>query len=340
MRRALPLLALASAVLTAACSDTTGSRGTPQFSRQITFPDFKNTLLGLPVNGAARVKVELSPHGLIAREVKVQDPLDVTSHERVESRVTDVMLSTGGEQGILTLEPGFQVSFTQNTKFAAGEVALTLQQFVDQVNAALATNPRVFLPVEAERSPASPLVLGPGDPFPAAQLDLEDEVRGPELHININSANLVEPGVGDCTVATLGASPLGCLRLLGVTIGVDHTTEFEAVLLGVVETRFEGVVDCNTLSVTSAHEGSFSLVGQTTMIEIVAATKLELESGDDEQLADLAAVQAACAASPPQMVHVDGEGIPGMTAGTIEATEAEFEVEEQEVAPEAVEAKG
>ena len=40
------------------------------------------------------------------------------------------------------------------------------------------------------------------------------------------------------------------------------------------------------------------------------------------------------------MVHVDGEGIPGMTVGTIEATEAEFEVEEQEVAPEAVEAKG
>src|SRR2546430_7889460 len=52
-----------------------------------------------------------------------------------------------------------------------------------------------------------------------------------------------------------------------------YTTLFRS--LGVVETRFEGVVDCNTLSVTSAHEGSFSLVGQTTMIEIVAATKLE-----------------------------------------------------------------
>jgi hypothetical protein len=52
MRTTLPLLALAGTVLTAACSDTTGSGGTPQFSRQITFPDLKNTLQSLPVNGA------------------------------------------------------------------------------------------------------------------------------------------------------------------------------------------------------------------------------------------------------------------------------------------------
>ena len=338
MRTTLPLLALAGTVLIAACGDTTGSGGTPQFSRELTFPDLKNTLQGLPVNGAARVKVELPPSGLIAREVKVQDPQDVNAEEEVESRITDLVLTSGGNGGTLTLEPGFRVSFTQDTKFGADEATLTFQQFVDRVNAALASSPRVLLPVEAERSAANPLVLGASDPFPAAQLELKDEVAGSELHINVTSANLVEAGMGDCTAARLGASPLGCLQLLGLTVGLDNTTEIEANLPGVVEARFEGVVDCKTLSVTGPHAGSLKLVGQSTTIEIGAATKLELESGDDERLTDLAAVQTACAATPPQTVRVEGEGVPGMSAGTIEATEAEFAIEEQ--AQEAVQFEG
>jgi hypothetical protein len=340
MRKALPLLALAGTVLISACSETTGSSGTPQFSRQITFPDLKNTLQGLPVNGAARVRIELPSTGLIARQVKVQDPQDVNSPERVESRITGLVLSAAGDQGTLTLEPGFPVSFTQDTKFAADEATLTFQQFLDRVDAALASNPKVLLAVEADRLPANPLVVGPGDPFPATQLVLKDEVGGPELHINITSANLIEAGAADCSVAQLGAPPLGCLRLLGLTVGLDNTTELEAMLPDVVEARFEGIVDCTTLIVTGAHTGSFSLVNEIGTIEILTTTRVEFESGDDEKLADLAAVQTACEANPPQTVRAEGEGVPGMTAGTIEATEAEFEVEEQEDAQEAVEFKG
>ncbi len=332
MRKLLPLLAIAGAFFTAACSDTTSPGAPPQFSKQITFTNLQDALQGLPANGAARVKIELPPSGLIAREVKVKDPQEVNQQERVESRITDLVLNTAGDQGTLTLEPGFKVSFTKDTKFEANDTRLTFQQFVDRVNAALAQNPKVFLPVEAERSPAD--VLRPGDAFPAAKLELGDEVGGPELQINITSTNLVAVGSGDCQ-SSLSSTLQGCLEVLGLTIGIDATTELQAMLPGVVETKFDGIVDCQTLKITSPHEGSFSLVGQNTTIEIVSTTKIEFESGDDETVADLSAVKMACDANPPQTVRAEGEGVPGATAGTIEATELEFKVEDQVHAAEA-----
>jgi len=330
MRRLSVLPAFAGLVLSLACNDVTHLSNPAQFSKQIAFTDLQAIVGQLPANGAVRVKIELPTSGVIAREVKVKDPEEVNENERVESRIT--VLTVSGNQGTLTLEPGFKVTFTQDTKFAANG-DLTFQQFVDQVNAALAKTPKQLLPVEAERTPASPLVLAPGDPFPAAKLELKDHVGGPELRLNITAANLVATGSGDCK-NSLSATLKGCLQMLGLTVGIDATTELEAMLPGVVETRFEGVVDCPTLNVTSAHEGSLALVGQNTRIEISVATKIESESGEDEQLADLNAVKAACSASPPQNVRAEGEGVPGMTAGTLQATEVEFELEEQAQAAE------
>lgn len=319
------LLATAGAVLSVACSDAVSPSTAPQFSKQITFTNLQTVVGQLPVGGAARVEIELPSIGLIAREVKVKDPQEVNQPEGVESRITAIVVTTAGDQGTLTLEPGFKVDFTKDTKFEAAGANVTLQQFVDRVNAALNASPTVFLPVEAQRSPVNPSTLGPGDAFPASQLDLRDEVGGPEVQINIASANLLAIG-SDCPTS-LSPTLKGCVKVLGLVIGIDATTELEAMLPGMVETKFDGVVDCKAVEVTSAHEGSFSLVGQPTTILITAATQIEFEAGDGEKLADLNALKAAC--DQNQVVLADGEGVAGMTAGTLEATEVKFELEQQ-----------
>ncbi len=339
MRRLSVLAALAGLILGTACSDLTHPSSPPQFSKQIAFTDLQNTIGQLPANGAARVKIELPASGVIAREIKVKDAAEVNETERVEGRITELVVNTAGNMGTLTLAPGFHVTFTMDSKFEAGGVELTFQQFVDRVKAALAQTPKVLLPVEAKRAPTSPLVLGPSDPFPAAKLELPGAVGGPEIQINVTSANVVAAGAGDCQAA-LSSTLKGCLKVLGLTIGIDATTELEAMLPGVVETRFEGVVDCPTLNVTSAHEGSFALVGQPTTIHISATTRIEFEAGEPERLADLNAVKAGCSATPPQRVRAEGDGVPGMTAGTLQATEVEFEVEEQEAAVQQIEFTG
>jgi len=339
MRRLSVLAAFAGLIVGIACSDITHPSSPLQFSKQIAFTDLNNILGQLPTNGAARVKIELPPSGVIAREVKVKDPEEVNETERVEGRITDLVVTVAGKQGTLTLAPGFHITFTADSKFEAGEVEVTFQQFVDRVNAALAQNPKVLLPLEAERAPTSPLVLGPSDAFPAAKLELQGAVGEPKVQINITSANLVAPGSGDCQ-ASLSSTLKGCLKVLGLTIGIDATTELKAMLPAVVETRFEGILDCPTLKVASAHEGSFALVGQHTTINVSATTKVEFESGGDERLADLNAVNATCGATPPQQVRAEGEGVPGATAGTLQATEVEFEVEEQEAAVQQIEFKG
>ncbi len=336
MSKLYPRLAMiAGALLGAACRDGSGP-GTPaQFSRQITFPDLKNVLLGLPPSGAARAEIELPASGLVAREAKLEDAQEVNEQEEVKSRITDLVLNAAGDQGTLTLEPGFQVAFTTATKFED----LTFQQFVDRVQAALGQNPKVLLPVEAKRVPANPLALGPGDAFPAAELELKDDVDRPKLEINITKDNLVDVGQGDCS-AMLSATLKGCFQVLGATVGIDGATELNAMLPGVVEVKFEGTLDCKTLSVTDAHTGSFSLTGGS-VIQVDQNTRIEAESGEEEEkLADLNGVKAACDAN--RVIEVEGEGVQvSDNPRTIRAAEVEFKTEEQEEQPQgAVEFKG
>jgi hypothetical protein len=323
MPKLYPILAIiAGALLAAACSDGSGPGSPAQFSRQITFPDLQNALQGLPTNGAARAEIKLPASGLVAREVKLEDAQEVNEEEEVKSRITDLVLNAAGDQGTLTLEPGFQVTFTTATTFED----LTFQQFVDRVQAALGQNPKVFLPVEAKRVPANPLALGPGDAFPAAELELKEDVDQPKLEINVTKDNLLDVGQRDCS-ATLSSTLQGCLKVLGVTIGIDGTTELKAMLPGVVEAGFEGALDCKTLSVTDAHNGSFSLMGGP-VIQVDQNTEIEAESGEEE-LADFNAVKAACDAD--RAVETEGEGVKvSDDPRTIRATEVEFKVEEQE----------
>ena len=98
------------AIGVAACSDGTGPSAAPQFSRQITFPDLQTKLNGLPATGAARAEIELPPTGFVAREVNVEDHEEVDDHESVRGEIT--ALTVSGDNGTLTLAPGFKVTFT------------------------------------------------------------------------------------------------------------------------------------------------------------------------------------------------------------------------------------
>ena len=140
------------AIGVAACSDGSGPSATPpQFSRQITFPDLQTKLQGLPATGAARAEIELPPTGFVAREVNVEDREEVDDHETVRGEIT--ALTVAGDNGTLTLAPGFRVTFTSGTMFETGDdMSLTFQQFVARVQAALGQTPAVNLGVRAERA--------------------------------------------------------------------------------------------------------------------------------------------------------------------------------------------
>jgi hypothetical protein len=307
------------AIGVAACSDGTGPSAPPQFSRQITFPDLQTKLNGLPANGAARAEIELPPTGFVAREVNVEDHEEVDDHESVRGEIT--ALTVSGDNGTLTLAPGFQVTFTSTSMFETDDdTSLTFQQFVDRVQAALGQTPAVNLGVRAERAAMDPLALGPADAFPASKLELKPDVERPKLKINVTQANLVAAGDGDCTMTNLGVTPDGCLKVLGVTVGVANETELKAMNPGVVKAEFEGLVDCGkTIDASSffLKSGAQVMVDEHTEIEDLT----------------LAEVATACAATPVPEIKAEGEGVLVSASGespVIRATEVKFEHEEDE----------
>jgi len=324
MRNFYVLLAFATVGL-AACSDGSGpSANSPQFSRQISFPDLQTKLQGLPATGAARAEIELPPTGFVAREVNVEDHEEMDDRESVRGEIS--ALTVSGDNGTLTLAPGFQVTFTATTMFETGEdTSLTFQQFVDRVQAALGQTPAVMLGVRAERSPLNPLALGPGDAFPATKLELKPDVERPKLKINVTAANLVAAGDGDCTMTALGVAPVGCLKVLGVTVGIATETELKAMNPGVVKAEFEGVVDC----AKTIDAASFFLKSGA---QVLVDDHTEIENEGDEHLT-LAEVQTACAATPAPTIDAEGEGVLVFASGespVIRATEVKFEREEDE----------
>jgi hypothetical protein len=307
------------AIGVAACSDGTGPSATPQFSRQITFPDLQTKLNGLPANGAARAEIELPPTGFVAREVNVEDHEEVDDHESVRGEVT--ALTVSGDNGTLTLAPGFQVTFTSTSMFETDDdTSLTFQQFVDRVQAALGQTPAVNLGVRAERAAMNPVALGPADAFPASKLELKPDVERPKLKINVTQANLVAAGDGDCTMTNLGVTPDGCLKVLGVTVGIANETELKAMNPGVVKAEFEGQVDCGKTIDASSF---FLKTGAQVMVD---------EHTEIEDLT-LAEVATACAATPVPEIKAEGEGVLVSASGespVIRATEVKFEREEDE----------
>lgn len=307
------------AIGVAACSDGTGPSAAPQFSRQITFPDLQTKLNGLPANGAARAEIELPPTGFVAREVNVEDHEEVDDNESVRGEIT--ALTVSGDNGTLTLAPGFKVTFTSTSMFETDDdTSLTFQQFVDRVQAALGQTPAVNLGVKAERAAMDPLALGPADAFPASKVELKPDVERPKLKINVTQANLVTAGDGDCTMTNLGVTPDGCLKVLGVTVGIANETELNAMNPGVVKAEFEGQVDCaKTIDASSffLQSGAQIMVDEHTQVEHLT----------------LAEVGTACAATPAPEIKAEGEGVlvsAGGESPVIRATEVKFEREEDE----------
>ena len=317
MRNFYVLLAVATVGL-AACSDgSVPSATSPLFSRQISFPDLQTKLQGLPATGAARAEIELPPTGFVAREVNVEDHEEMDDRESVRGQIS--ALTVSGDNGTLTLAPGFQVTFTSTTMFETGEdTSLTFQQFVDRVQGALGQSPAVMLGVRAERSLLTPLALGPGDAFPATKLEFKPDVQRPKLKINVTAANLVAAGDGDCTMTALGVAPVGCLKVLGVTVGIAAETELKAMNPGVVKAEFEGTVDC-----AKTFDASSFFLKNGTQVLIDDHTEIENE-GD---------VQTACSATPAPDIRAEGEGVLVSASGespVIRATEVKFEREEDE----------
>jgi uncharacterized protein DUF5666 len=337
MQQRYGLLILAGLALTTACSDSNGphSTGSTAFSRQISFPNLKSTLQGIPTSGAARVALELPATGFVARGVNVENGEQVNDPERVRSRITALALNSAGDTGTLTLEPGFKVTFTQSSKFEVGDSDGTFQQFVDTVKAALAMSPQVLLGVRAERSPMNPLALGPSDAFPAAKLVLRGIEGGhPKVRINVTQANLVDAGSGVCTMAQLGVTPDGCLEVLGVTIGIAPGTDIDENNPGVIKAEFEGVVDCaQPIDSTLDPDGSFFLKGgpQVLVNQDALGDGDAGDRGDDEARLTLGQVAKACAATPAPEIRTEGEGVLMSTSpATIRATQVKFEQENVE----------
>ena len=327
MRKLYGLVALAGLALATACSDSSGPGATPQFSRQITFPDLQTKLKGLPATGAARAEIELPPTGFVAREVNVEDNEEVDDRESVRGEIT--ALTVSGGNGTLTLAPGFQVTFSATTMFETDDdTSLTLQQFVDRVQAALGQTPAVNLGVRAERTAMNPLALGPADAFPAEKVELKPDIERPKLKINVTQANLVTAGDGDCTLAKLGVTPDGCIKVLGVTVGIANETELKAMNPGMVKVEFEGQVDC----AKTIDASSFFLKGGAQVM-VDEHTQVESEGGDDDEHLSLADVKTACAATPAPEIKAEGEGVLVSGSGesaVIRATEVKFEREEDE----------
>ena len=327
MRKLFGLLALAAlAALATGCSDSGGPGTSPQFSRQITFPDLQNHLQGLPATGAARAEIDLPPTGFVAHEVNVEDREEVDERETVRGKIT--ALTTNAGAGTLTLAPGVQVTFTSSTMFQDGdEMSITAQQFVDRVQAALGQTPAVNLGVRAVRSaPLHPLALAPGDAFPADKIQLKPDVERPKLKLNVTQANLVAVGSGDCTMAALGVTPDGCLKVLGITVGIASETELNEMNPGVVKVEFEGIVDCSkTIDASSffLKSGAQILVDEHTQVE---------SEGEHEHLT-LDQVKTACGATHAPEIQAEGEGVLTSSSGqppVIRATEVKFEQENEE----------
>jgi len=310
----------------AACSDGSGPSATPQFSRQISFPDLQTKLQGLPANGAARAEIELPPTGFVAREVNIEDNEEVDDRETVRGEIT--ALTVSGDNGTLTLAPGFQVTFTSTSMFETGDdMSLTFQEFVARVQAALGQTPAVNLGVRAERATMDPLALGPADAFPASKLELKPDVEHPKLKINVTQANLVTAGDGDCTMTKLGVAPVGCLKVLGVTVGIANETELKAMNPGIVKVEFEGLVDC-----AKAIDAASFFLKSGAQVMVDEHTQIEGEGEQDEHLS-LADVKTACAATPAPEIDAEGEGVLVSGSGespVIRATEVKFEREEDE----------
>jgi hypothetical protein len=318
-------------ILIAACADSSGPANSPQFSREITFDEFEQTL----TTSAARVEIELqaptASGPAVAREVEIQKSEDQRDEESVEAaalRFEGLENSATACRGTIVLAPAFTIQFDAATTDFEGrdEMDISCAQFVEQVQLALDSGRSVV--VEGERAPpAEP--QAPGDAsFAAAELKLEgDDDEEPEVEINVDADNIL-------ACSTLPNAPTGCvgvIQVLGVSIAVvDGVTELESEIEheDMDDDDFEGSVASVTRDGSSCTLGSVTLENGT-VVQIVAETELKNHSGHDDRPSDLCAVETALAAGTA--VEAKGKGlVTSETPRTILAAEVEFEAEDDD----------
>ncbi len=321
----LACLAMLAVAITGCDEDgATGPLAVTQFSDEITLGELSDMLAA----GTLRLEIELRAGGppLVASEVEVEEPEEVTEDEEVESRIvapgfTDLNTTECSGTLALALE-GVEVHFDATTRFEAdddsnGDDDLTCDEFVQRVQAAIdaGKEPKV----EAERPPPTD-PQAPGDPmFFATEIELEDGDEHGEIEMNTNDDNLV----GCDVLSTPPAGCLGVIQVLSLSIVIDGDTELEAETEnGQEEREFEGIVESVDLVART-----FTLTDQT-VVTIVADTEIE-DGESDEHLGSLEEVQAALDAT--QTVEAEGEGsIDSEDPLMLTAIEVEFEIEDDD----------
>jgi hypothetical protein len=316
-RRFAPITVLTALGL-AACSDSpTVPVDGVQLSQDLTLEQFGGTL----DTAEARVEIKLIPGTLIAREVELERPEEMTHQESVRAHVTGISASAGN--GTLTLEiGGLEIGFDAASRLRGEDGDLSFDAFVAEIEAALAAGVEPF--VRAKRpAPAEP--QAPDDAtFQATEVRIRDEAGEPKLELNLDLDNL---RLNDAP------PPDAFLLVLGLEIEVRVSTgetEIEGDVDDRDEAEFEGLVaavDIGAGIVTLAN-GTVVLVTSETRIEQHGDDGCD-DGDDDEKLGSLADVAAALAAGLP--VEAEGEG--SVQSGdplTIVAREIEFEVENED----------
>jgi hypothetical protein len=322
-------LILAATVLTACSQDTLTTPGFEEdpafaFSDPISITELNQAT----ASSTSRIEVDLiSPFApLVARELEVEEPTEITDEEKIESRVTAVR--NEGTGATLVLELGaLEITITPSTRLRAegGLGSFDVAGFVSRVEDRLADGRQP--PVEVKRIPPA-VPQAPDDAtFVATEVRFNDESGDPELELNVDGDNF------DFAAASSGS---GTLRVLGLEIILDAAggrTRLEQ-----EREDHEGKVDFEglVLSVDVA-AGSVMLAGGLEIL-LVEATEIDQGSSGDEHLRSLSAVADALAEGTP--VEAEGEGV-SESAGVILAVEIEFEVEnDAEDVPGAAEFEG
>jgi hypothetical protein len=284
--------------------------GTVGFGEPISFAELQGAS-----SSPLRVEVKLfsGPPPLVARELEVEEPAEVSHDERIESRVLEIRRGAEGATLVLDLG-GLEVEVGSGTRIRdeGGAGNLALDAALDRLQSALDSGRHPA--VEAKRTPPT-VPQSPSDPsFFATKLRLNDESSNPELELNVDGDNF------DLANATSG---WGTLTVLGLDIELDVAggrTELERKTEEASgEVEFEGIV-----TVADPGAGSVSLAGGLE-IRIVEGTEIEMGSNGDNHLRSVAAVAEAVAAG--RAVEAEGEGVEEVP-GVLIATKVEFEVED------------
>jgi hypothetical protein len=305
----MPAVVLAFAI--GACSDTPAGPavGGVQLSQDITLEQLGSALDA----GPGRVEITLVPGTLIAREIELEGDDEADERESIRAAVTAI------SDGALTLDiGGLVVAFDAATRFRDDEGDLTADQFMAQVEDALAAGLQPFV---RARRPAPAEAQAPDDPtFLATEIRIRDEADEPKIEMLVDGDNLE---LNDAP------PPDAFLTVLGLAVEIRASTgetEIESDANDRDESEFEGLV-----AAVDVAAGSVTLESGTVVL-LVAETRIEQDDDDgeedEESLGSLEAVAAALAAGLP--VEVEGEGtVQASDPLTIVAREIEFEVEDE-----------